>query len=122
MKKDALLKKYKGKITTKKEDGLIRESDFKEIVVTDEYSAKRLQNVITKCTIRKPDEKGEMVSIVDNKLYQSMLVLETCEFDGKKLTRVEVEKLESSFLSDLFNLASPDEEKTPTTQPDESDE
>lgn len=110
MNKNTLLKKYNGKIKTQTEIGLLRESDFKEIVITNEYSSKRLQKVLDNCTTRRKNEDGDFVGKFDKKLYRSMLVLETCEFDGRKLTRAEVERLESSFLSDLYVLASKEED------------
>jgi hypothetical protein len=105
MTKDALLKKYGSKIKIVKEPGLLRESDFQEIVITDEFSAKKNNTIISNATIRKKNKEGEFEETFDSKQYQICLVMENVRFDGRKLTRAEAERLESRFLLELFTIA-----------------
>jgi len=99
-----LLKKYGDKITFKKVENLLRESDFETIELMPEYDARTLRNIQRQCTVRKKDEQGEWVEIFDKDQYNTVMILNLARFDGRALTREEVDRLESSFLIDLVKL------------------
>jgi len=99
-----LINKYKGKISFKKSENLIKESDFKSIELTQEYDARTLRNIQRQCTVRKKDEAGEWVENFDKDQYNTVMILNLCKFDGRQLTRDEVDRLESGFLIDLVKL------------------
>jgi len=107
MNRDTLLKKYGDKIKLKKEAGLLRETDFKEITITDEFSGKTNSSILKSATVRKKNLDGDWEESFNSVEYQMRKIMELVEFDGKKLPRAEVERLESSFLTDLLTLASP---------------
>jgi len=99
-----LLKKYGQKISFKKSENLIKEKDFNSIELTQEYDARTLRNIQRQCTVRKKDETGEWVESFDKDQYNTVMILNLCKFDGRQLTRDEIDRLESSFMIDLVKL------------------
>lgn len=99
-----LLKKYGSKISFKKSENLIREEHFKSIEITVEYDARTLRNIQRQCTTRKKDESGEWFESFDKDQYNTVMVMNLVKFDGKALTREEIDRMESGFLIDLVKL------------------
>ena len=110
--RNTLLEKYGNKIKFTKEPALIGAEKFESIVIIEEFGASTLKAITRASFIKRPGKNGEETREYDNVENQMAMVQHCVEFDGKKLTRAEITRLESSFFNDLVLMLTLSEEST----------
>ena len=108
--KNTLLKKYGDKLKFTKEAALINADKFKSIVILEEFGAQTLKSILKSSYVKKIGKNGEDEKEFDSVSNQMAMVQHCVEFDGKKLTRAEITRLESSFFNDLVLMLTLSEE------------